>query len=180
MEMAQASGITLLDRKDPLQATSRGTGEMLAHALRAGAQEILLGIGGSATNDGGMGMLEALGVRFYDADGNILAGCGAALGKVSRVDLAGMLPQVRAAHITVICDVSNPLLGPTGATAVYGPQKGVTPELMPVLEAGMANYAHVLEHTLGCDLAGQPGYGAAGGMGRGPGRRIGRKPSPGH
>ena len=88
-----------------------------------------------------------------------------ALGKVSRVDLAGMLPQVRAAHITVICDVSNPLLGPTGATAVYGPQKGVTPELMPVLEAGMANYAHVLEHTLGCDLAGQPGYGAAGGMG---------------
>ena len=105
---------------------------MLAHALRAGAQEILLGIGGSATNDGGMGMLEALGVRFYDADGNILAGCGAALGKVRRMDLAGMLPQVRAAHITVICDVSNPLLGPTGATAVYGPQKGVTPELMPV------------------------------------------------
>lgn len=165
MEMAQASGITLLDRKDPLQATSRGTGEMLAYALQAGAQEILLGIGGSATNDGGMGMLEALGVRFYDADGNILAGCGAALGKVRRVDLAGMLPQVRAAHITVICDVSNPLLGPTGATAVYGSQKGVTPELMPVLEAGMANYAHVLEHTLGCDLAGQPGYGAAGGMG---------------
>ena len=165
MEMAQASGITLLDRKDPMRATSRGTGEMLAHAMREGAQEILLGIGGSATNDGGMGMLEALGVRFYDAEGNCLAGCGAALEKVRRVDLSGMLPQVSAAHITVICDVSNPLLGPTGATAVYGPQKGVTPALMPALEAGMANYAHVLGRTLGCDLAGQPGYGAAGGMG---------------
>ena len=165
MEMAQASGLTLTSQRDPLRASSRGTGEMLAHALKNGQREILLGIGGSATNDGGMGMLEALGARFLDEEGKALPGCGASLHRVCRVDLSRLLPQLREARITVICDVTNPLLGPTGATAVYGPQKGVTPELMPLLEAGMARYAQALARAVGRQVTDVPGYGAAGGMG---------------
>lgn len=175
MEMAQASGLTLCRERDPLRATSRGTGEMLAHALGSGIREILLGIGGSATNDGGMGMLEALGARFLDGEGNTLHGCGASLARVREVDLSGMLPQALEASITVICDVSNPLLGPQGATAVYGPQKGVTPELLPVLESGMAQYARTLSRATGREMNLRPGYGAAGGMGAALGGVLGAR-----
>lgn len=165
MEMAQASGLPLVQRRDPLHATSRGTGEMLADALDQGCRKILLGIGGSATNDGGMGMLAALGVRFLQANGEEVPDGGGNLGLVERIDASGLLPALRAAEITVICDVTNPLLGQDGATAVYGPQKGVTPKLYPVLEMGMKHYANVWSLVLGHDISTMPGSGAAGGLG---------------
>ena len=160
IEMAQASGLTLAPEKDPLRATSYGTGELMAAALAAGAKRILMGIGGSATNDGGMGMLTALGAVFRDAQGNRLTGSGAELEKIASADLRA-LPRV---EIRVICDVTNPLLGLEGATAVYGPQKGVTPELLPRLEAGMAHYARALAQE-GCPDCALAGAGAAGGLG---------------
>lgn len=165
IEMAQASGLPLAPEKDPMRASSRGTGEMIAHALRSGITEILLGIGGSATNDGGMGLLSALGVRFLDSKGEPVADGGAGLSQVASVDFSQLMPAAQNAHITVMCDVSNPLLGPTGATAVYGPQKGVTPQLLPVLEDGMAHYAQVLEAAIQRDIHTIEGSGAAGGVG---------------
>lgn len=175
MEMAQASGLPLATRRDPLCATSRGTGELLAHALRAGCRKILIGIGGSATNDGGMGMLSALGARFLTEKGETVPDGGAGLALVDRADLSGLMPELAEAEITVICDVSNPLLGPDGATAVYGPQKGVTPETYPLLEKGMERYAGVLENTLGRNIAAMPGGGAAGGVGAALGGVLGAR-----
>lgn len=166
LEMAQSSGLTLVTgERKPLEATSAGLGEMILDALSAGAEKLLIGIGGSATNDGGMGMLSALGARFYDEHGTVLEGCGKSLGRVARADLRGLNPKLRSANLQVICDVSNPLLGKEGATAVYGPQKGVTPVLAPVLESGMARYAACLESTLERDISAFPGAGAAGGVG---------------
>lgn len=175
MEMAQASGLPLAHVKDPMRATSRGTGEMIADALARGAEEILLGIGGSATNDGGLGMLTALGARFFDADGHPVTEGGAGLGQVARVDLTGLMPALRNVRLTVMCDVSNPLLGPKGATAVYGPQKGVTRQMLPILEAGMANYAQALETNLGREIHTAAGSGAAGGLGAALGGVLGAK-----
>ena len=179
IEMAQASGLTLAPEKDPMRASSYGTGELMAAALAAGAKRILMGIGGSATNDGGMGMLCALGARFFDAQGRALAGCGADLARVARVELNGLSPALRGAEIHVLCDVSNPLLGDSGATAVYGPQKGVTAQLLPELEAGMANYARHLSAAVGRDVASFPGAGAAGGLGAALGGVLGAKMRPG-
>ncbi len=160
IEMAAASGLPLMENgPDPLRASSYGTGELIAHALRQGAGEILLGIGGSATNEGGMGMLRALGARFYDAQDKELSGTGESFLHVARVELSGLMPELKRAGITVICDVTNPLLGEHGATAVYGPQKGVTEKLQAPFEEAMARYAALL------GLADAPGAGAAGGMG---------------
>ncbi len=156
IEMSRASGITLARPLDPLRASSRGTGEMIADAHRRGAHRFSIAIGGSATNDGGMGMLAALGARFLDADGALLAGSGADLGRVASADLSA-LP---ALEMTIICDVTNPLLGPSGATYVYGPQKGADAEKLALLERGMENYAAVLGNR-----GDFPGAGAAGGMG---------------
>lgn len=160
IEMAQASGITLAQPGDPIKATTRGTGEIIMDALKNGAKRVLAGIGGSATNDGGMGMLTAMGAVFRDKDGNVLIGCGGDLEKVASVDAAG-LPDISA---TVICDVTNPLLGENGATYIYGPQKGAVCEIRDRLEKGMNNYAEVMRNAgFGeCDF---PGAGAAGGMG---------------
>lgn len=160
IEMAQASGITLAQPGDPIGATSYGTGELIRRALDGGAERLLVGIGGSATNDGGMGMLSALGAVFRDERGSVLRGCGADLEKVAGVDAAA-LPK---ADITVICDVTNPLLGANGATYIYGPQKGAVGETRELLEAGMANYAHVMRTAgfVDCSFA---GAGAAGGVG---------------
>ena len=154
LEMAAASGLPLVrpEERDPLKATSFGTGEMMLAALSHGVRRLLIGIGGSATNDGGMGMLSALGARFFDADGNILVGSGAELARVGRVDFEGLSPLLKDAEITVICDVTNPLLGPDGATAIYGPQKGVTAELYPILEGGMIHYAGKLRDALEDEL----------------------------
>ncbi len=167
IEMAQASGLFLIPggKKDPLSATSYGTGELIRKALDKGIRNIIIGIGGSATNDGGMGAMRALGARFLDASGKELKGSGSDLELVSGIDISGLNPAVSECAITVICDVSNPLLGKDGATHIYGPQKGVTPDLLDRLEKGMSNYIKVVENTLGKEIANIPGAGAAGGMG---------------
>ena len=167
MEMAQASGLPLVPvgKRDPRTTTSLGTGEMMADALRRGVRRILMGLGGSATNDGGIGMLTALGAVFSDASGKPVRPVGGELIRVARADLSGLMPQAREAEITVLCDVTNPLLGESGATYVYGPQKGATPAIRDELEAGMANYARVLEAACGRSVADMPGAGAAGGLG---------------
>lgn len=165
IEMALASGLPMMKGKlDPLSATSYGTGELIRTAARS-AIRMVVGIGGSATNDGGMGLLSALGARFYDENDNLLRGCGADLIRVKRADFTYLDMQVLACPMNVLCDVDNPLLGPTGATYVYGPQKGADEQMLRELEAGMENYAHVLEQTLGRDIASFPGAGAAGGVG---------------
>ena len=167
MEMAQASGLPYVpaDQRDPRKATSLGTGEMIAQALREGARSILIGIGGSATNDGGIGMLTALGARFTDEEGQEVPPTGAGMIRVAGADFSGLMPELRDVSMTVICDVTNPLLGPNGATWIYGPQKGAIPEIRDELEAGMAHYAGVVEKSLGRDISSFPGAGAAGGLG---------------
>ena len=167
MEMAQASGLPYLpaEGKDPRQATSLGTGEMIAEALRMGVRDILIGIGGSATNDGGIGMLTALGACFTDRDGNAVRPVGGELINVAHADFSGLMPQLKETVITVICDVTNPLLGENGATFIYGPQKGAVPAIRDELEAGMAHFAAVVEKAIGRDISSFPGAGAAGGLG---------------
>ena len=167
MEMAQASGLPYvpMDQKDPRKATSLGTGEMIAAALKEGVRKILIGIGGSATNDGGIGMLAALGAVFTDAEGKPVPPTGAGMVQVAKADFAGLMPELKETVITVICDVTNPLLGENGATWIYGPQKGAVPEIRDELEAGMAHFAGVIEKTLGRDISSFPGAGAAGGLG---------------
>jgi len=147
VEMADVSGLRLLppDRLAPLTATSYGTGEVIAAALDRGARHVVLGIGGSASTDGGAGMLEALGVRLYDAVGNPLPRGGGALADLHRVDLSGLHPAVAGARIVVACDVDNPLLGPHGAAAVYGPQKGASPADVTALDAALAHWADVVD-----------------------------------
>ncbi len=167
MEMAQASGLPYLpaEGKDPRLATSLGTGEMIAEALRMGVRDILIGIGGSATNDGGIGMLTALGACFTDRDGNAVRPVGGELINVAHADFSGLMPQLKETVITVICDVTNPLLGENGATFIYGPQKGAVPAIRDELEAGMAHFAAVVEKAVGHDISSFPGAGAAGGLG---------------
>jgi len=167
IEMAQASGLPLIPayKRDPLNSTSKGTGELIAHVLDKGINDLIVGIGGSATNDGGMGMLSALGVKFYDKDNNILFGCGKDLIKVTHIDLSGMNEKIKKASITVICDVTNLLLGENGATYIYGPQKGADESALLHLEEGMKNYAKVFYQEHGVDISSFNGAGAAGGMG---------------
>ncbi|HJA29641.1 MAG TPA: glycerate kinase [Candidatus Olsenella pullicola] len=169
IEMAAASGLPLLapGEKNPLLTSTYGTGELIRAALDAGARDVTLAIGGSATNDGGMGCMRALGARLLDDAGRELAGCGADLARISAIDVSGLDPRVSEASFHLMCDVDNPLVGPEGASAVYGPQKGATPEMVAELDAGMANYARVLCATFGRDLADVPGAGAAGGLGAG-------------
>ena len=166
-EMAQASGLPMVppEKRDPRNTTSYGVGELIARALSEGARHILIGIGGSATNDGGMGLLAALGARFAGADGAALPPVGGSLAAVESIDLDGLDPRALEADITVISDVSNPLTGPTGATYIYGPQKGATPQIADELEAGMVHYAQKFAALLGRSIADFPGAGAAGGLG---------------
>ena len=167
MEMAQASGLPYVpaSHRDPRRATSLGTGQMIAQAIGRGARKILIGIGGSATNDGGIGMLQALGAVFTDASGKPVRPVGGALKEVQAVDFSGLLSELSETQITVICDVTNPLLGVNGATFVYGPQKGATLQIRDELEEGMAHYAQVISSVLGKNIATFPGAGAAGGLG---------------
>ncbi len=167
VEMAQASGLSLIPegKKDPLTATSYGTGELIRIALDKGYKKIIIGIGGSATNDGGMGAMEALGGIFLDDNGNVLVGNAKNLAKVKTIDLSRMHGKISECWFSVICDVKNPLLGENGATYIYGPQKGITPDLLEELDRGMANYVEVVEHTLGKEIADVAGAGAAGGLG---------------
>jgi glycerate kinase len=169
IEMAAASGLPLVPeaRRDPRIATTRGTGELLRAALDAGLRQIIIGIGGSATNDGGVGMARALGARFLDADGQELPDGGAALARLQRIDLSGLDPRLRDCRITVACDVDNPLCGPRGASAVFGPQKGASPEIVAELDAALAHFSLVAQEATGKAVAELPGAGAAGGLGAG-------------
>jgi glycerate kinase len=167
IEMAAASGLPMVpeEKRNPLDTTTYGTGELIRDALDAGYRRLSIAIGGSATNDGGMGAMTALGIRFLDAEGKELAGTGADLEKVVDIDLSGIHPAVKEAEITVMCDVTNPLTGPDGATYTFGKQKGGTPEILDRLEAGMINYAKVIGEKLGKDADHIQGAGAAGGLG---------------
>ena len=166
IEMAAASGLEGVppDLRDPRTATSRGTGELIRAALDAGARRVVLGVGGSATNDGGAGMLQALGVRLLDADGRDLGPGGAELARLDRIDATGLDARVRATEFHIACDVDNPLVGPRGASAVFGPQKGATPDMVRQLDAALAHFADVIRRDLGQDVAQLPGAGAGGGI----------------
>ncbi len=165
MEMAAAAGITLSDEKDPLRATTFGVGEMILHAIDKGMRSFIIGIGGSATNDGGIGMLKALGFRFLDEKGADAGEGAQALAKVASIQLSDKRELLSECSFRIACDVTNPLCGPMGATYVYGPQKGVTGELAPVIDAGMKNFARITAAAFGQDHADTPGAGAAGGLG---------------
>lgn len=167
IEMAAASGLHYVapELRNPLNTTSFGTGELIVAALESGVERIILGIGGSATNDGGAGMMQALGVGLFDAKDNALAHCGGALEKLARIDLSTLHPRLAEVTITVACDVNNPLCGTNGASAVFGPQKGATPEMVRHLDAVLDNWGIMMLQTTGRDVRQVPGAGAAGGMG---------------
>lgn len=167
LEMASASGLALVppERRDPVAGSTRGTGELIRHALGLGAKRLIIGIGGSATTDGGIGMAHALGARFLDSDGTVLPPNGASLGAIRRIDLSGLDPRLKTVAIEVACDVDNPLFGPRGSAHTFGPQKGATPQQIAQLDAGLKNLAAVIQRDLGRDVASIPGAGAAGGMG---------------
>ncbi len=167
IEMAAASGLPMVpeDLRNPLNTTTYGTGELILDALRRGYRNLSVAIGGSATNDGGMGCARALGVRFLDSEGNELEGFGRDLSHVASIDVSGLDERVREAKITVMCDVTNPLCGKDGATYTFGKQKGATPEIQEILEEGMCRYRDVIKGTFGVDCDQITGAGAAGGLG---------------
>ena len=167
VELASAAGLGLLARPAPTTASTRGVGQLILAALDAGARRVVLGLGGSATTDGGAGMLQELGVRLLDAAGDDLAPGGAALAQLDRIDVSGLDPRVAGAELVVATDVDNPLVGPAGAAAVFGPQKGATPAQVELLDAALRRYAAVLARDLGADVAQLPGSGAAGGTAAG-------------
>lgn len=169
IEMAQASGLTLVppQQRNPLVTTTYGTGELIKRALDRGCRRFIIGIGGSATNDGGAGMAHALGVSLRDASGRELPFGGAALAGLTEIDISGLDPRVKEAEFVVACDVDNPMVGPQGASAVYGPQKGATPAMVAELDAALAIYAEKMAAVLGVAVANMPGAGAAGGLGGG-------------
>ncbi len=169
VEMAQASGLARLrpEERNPLVTTTYGTGLLIRAALDAGFRRLIVGIGGSATNDGGAGMLQALGMALLDRNGRPIPPGGQGLLSLDRIDPAGLDPRLGEAEITVASDVTNPLCGPEGAAAVYGPQKGATPEMVSLLDEALAHFAKVVRRDLGRDVAQVPGAGAAGGLGAG-------------
>jgi glycerate kinase len=169
VEMAEASGLSRVpeSERDPMAASTFGTGLVLAAAIGLGVRDIVLGIGGSATNDGGSGLLRALGARFFDADGRELPDGGGPLRRLKQVDLAGLSPMLGEVSLTIASDVTNPLLGELGAAAVYGPQKGASPEQVAQLDASLRLLADRLEAATGRVVRDLPGAGAAGGTGFG-------------
>lgn len=167
IEMACAAGlehIALQDR-DPLRASSFGVGQLIHHALNLGATQIVLGLGGSATNDAGAGMLQALGLQLLDAQGQELPPGGAPLARLARIDSSGLDPRLKEVKIIIASDVNNPLCGSHGASAVFGPQKGATPEYVQTLDDALGHFANLCAQTLGYDRRDAPGSGAAGGLG---------------
>lgn len=169
IEMAASSGLPLVpeDRRDPRMATTLGVGDQIRAALDAGARTLLLGLGGSATNDGGAGMAQALGARLLDGAGDELPPGGAALSRLARIDIARLDPRLKATNVIVACDVRNPLCGRRGASVVFGPQKGAGPAEVRLLDRSLAHYARRLRRDLGCRVSRIPGAGAAGGLGAG-------------
>jgi glycerate kinase len=181
IEMASCSGLALLkpEQYNPLLATSTGLGELIAEALELGAGHIIVGIGGSATNDGGMGMADALGVRFLDAQGQRLRGNGQQLAQVERIDLSGLDARLADVRLQIVCDVDNPLLGEHGAVNVFAEQKGADAAMRQQLEQGLSHYADVVQQQLGVDVRKIPGGGAAGGLGAAFKALLGAELSPG-
>lgn len=169
IEMAASSGLPLVppERRDPRVTTTYGVGELVLAALERGCQHFIIGIGGSATNDGGVGMAQALGISFQDETGNEIARGGAALAQLARISLDGIDARLANCRFEVASDVNNPLCGTLGASAVYGPQKGATPEMVEQLDAALAHYADIIERDLGLAVRDIPGAGAAGGLGAG-------------
>ena len=169
LEMASASGLPLIEksRRNPLKTSTYGFGEMIAHAITHGARKFIIGIGGSATNDAGMGMLRALGFKFKDANGAELAGAGEDLIKLVTIDCTSVLPHLKECEFLIACDVDNPLFGENGAAYIYAPQKGADAAMVKQLDAGLINFASVVSKHLGRELWNSPGAGAAGGLGFG-------------
>jgi glycerate kinase len=167
IEMAAASGLALVapNLRNPLKTTTFGTGELIKAALDAGVSHLIIGIGGSATNDGGAGMIKALGVKLLDKRNREIGFGGGELANLDRIDISGMDPRLKACRIEAACDVNNPLTGPRGASAVFGPQKGATPEMVVRLDANLTRYADLIKRDLGVEVELVPGAGAAGGMG---------------
>ncbi|WP_122639011.1 MULTISPECIES: glycerate kinase family protein [unclassified Romboutsia] len=169
MEMAQAAGITLVsgEDKNPLITTTYGVGEMIKEAINEGCRNFVIGIGGSATNDGGVGMLQALGFKFYDENNELVGLGGQVLNQIRKIDVSEKLEKLDECTFKIACDVNNPLYGLNGAAHIYSPQKGATPSIVEELDKGLMNFAQVVKRDLGKDLADVPGVGAAGGLGFG-------------
>lgn len=169
IEMAAAAGLNLVppEKRNPLFTTTYGVGELIKAALNEGCCRLIIGIGGSATNDGGAGMAQALGAKLLDSNGNEIGFGGIELGKLARIDISGLDKRLKESEILVACDVTNPLTGLKGASAVYSPQKGATPEAVKILDENLHHYAEVIRRDLGVDVEHVPGAGAAGGLGAG-------------
>ena len=168
VEMACAAGLPMVgEHRDPETTTTYGVGEVIRHAVEQGCDQILLGLGGSATNDGGCGAAAALGARFYDEQGRSFVPAGGTLEKISRIDLSGLLPALRNVKVTVMCDVENPLYGPTGAAHIFGPQKGADAAMVARMDAGLRHLAETLEKDVGMEVLTLAGGGSAGGFGAG-------------
>lgn len=168
IEMAASAGLPLIeDRKDPLKASTFGVGELILHAARRGVSKIIMGLGGSCTNDGGCGAACAVGIRFLDEAGNSFIPTGGTLHRIQRLNLSQIEPMIKEIEFVTMCDIDNPMYGPTGAAAIFGPQKGATPEEIELLDAGVQQLSQIIRQTMGLDLAFVPGTGAAGAMGAG-------------
>lgn len=168
IEMAASAGLPLIeDRKDPLKASTFGVGELILHAARKGVSKIIMGLGGSCTNDGGCGAACAVGIRFLDEAGNSFIPTGGTLHRIQQLDLSQIDPMIKGIEFVTMCDIDNPMYGPTGAAAIFGPQKGATPEEIELLDAGVRHLSQIIKQTMGLDLAFVPGTGAAGAMGAG-------------
>ncbi|MCX5642906.1 MAG: glycerate kinase [Candidatus Omnitrophica bacterium] len=169
IEMAQASGLYLLkpSERNPLLTSTYGTGQLIADALKSGIRRVIVGVGGSATVDGGMGMARALGVRFLDKSGAEIIEGGGGLGRLDRIDSSGLNPAVRKTEIIVASDVNNPLVGKEGAANIFGPQKGATPDQVKILDRNLVSFARIIRRDLGKEVSFLPGAGAAGGLGAG-------------
>lgn len=167
LEMAEAAGIKLVPKEDlnPLNTTTYGVGEMIEDAIMRGCRKFIIGIGGSATNDGGIGMLNALGYKFFDSSGKPVGFEGRELGKIASLNTEGVLKELKTCHFRIACDVTNPLCGLNGASYVFGPQKGATPESVETLDNGLKNFSEVVKEYFGIDNASIPGTGSAGGLG---------------
>jgi len=165
VELAAASGLTLLteDSRNPMLTSTFGTGQLIAAALDEGCRRLIIGLGGSATNDGGTGLARALGIQFYDEFGRLLPEGGGSLADLHHIDTSGLDRRLAASEVIIACDVNNPLCGPQGASAVFGPQKGASPLEVTQLDAALFHYASILKTQLGIDLSALPGAGAAGG-----------------
>ena len=167
IECAESSGLSLVPASDrnPLKTSTIGMGQVIRNAVERGVRNFIIGLGGSATNDCGTGMLTALGYKFLDADGNPLFGCGESLAKIAKIDISDVMPELAECTFRIACDVTNPLCGTLGASHVYGPQKGATEEMVEILDAGCHHFAELTNETLGIDNENLAGAGAAGGLG---------------